>query len=199
MRVIAGKFGSRPLISSSGHGLRPTSDRLRETLFDVLTAGNPSALEGTAWIDLYAGTGAVGIEAISRGCGIVYFVDAAAKAVDLIRRNLSSLGLNAGFKVMNLDSGRALRALGARQQQSIVADFVFLDPPYDVVQEYSKTLDALSVSSLLKPESVVIAEHSNKIDPGHAFGSLRRNRILEQGDSALSFYRRGNSGGANSE
>jgi 16S rRNA (guanine966-N2)-methyltransferase len=192
MRVIAGKFRSRSLLSSSGHGLRPTSDRLRETLFNVLTAGNPSALEGTAWIDLYAGTGAVGIEAISRGCGTVHFVDAAPKAVDLIRRNLRSLGVNAGFKVIDLDVVRALRTL---QQRSVAADFVFLDPPYELTQEYNQTLDALSGSSLLKPESIVIAEHIMKFDPGDAFGPLHRYRKLEQGDSALSFYRRENRDG----
>ncbi len=160
-------------------------------MFNVLTAGNPSALEGTAWIDLYAGTGAVGIEAISRGCGIVYFADAATKAVDLIRRNLRALGVNAGFKVLDIDVVRALETL---QQRSIAADFVFLDPPYEVTQEYNKTLDELSGSSLLKPESIVIAEHSNKFDPGDEFGSLQRYRKLEQGDSALSFYRRENRG-----
>ncbi len=180
------------MLSSSGHGLRPTSDRLRETLFDVLTAGKPEALEGTAWIDLYAGTGAVGIEAMSRGCGFVYFVDVAAKPVDLIRRNLRALGVSTGFKVMNLDTARALRTL---QQQSVTATFVFLDPPYEQAQEYSKTLDALSGSSLLTPGSIVIAEHIDKYDPGDAFGRLRRYRVLEQGDSVLSFYRRENESG----
>ncbi|HEV7218710.1 MAG: 16S rRNA (guanine(966)-N(2))-methyltransferase RsmD [Terriglobales bacterium] len=187
MRVIAGKFRSRPLVSAAGHNLRPTSDRLRETLFDVLTAGNPSALEGTAWIDLYAGTGAVGIEAISRGSGLVHFVDAAPKAVELIRRNLRSLGVNSGFKVLDMEVVRALRRL---QLLDVAADFVFLDPPYELTQEYNQTLNALSVSSLLKPESIVIAEHINKFDPGDAFGTLQRFRLLEQGDSALSFYRR---------
>lgn len=195
MRVIAGNLRSRPLISASAQGLRPTSDRLRETLFDVLTGGNPSALEGTVWIDLYAGTGAVGIEAISRGCGFVYFVDIAAKPVDLICRNLRALGVNAGFKVINLDTDRALRAL---QQQSLAADFVFLDPPYELEQEYNKTLDALSGSSLLKSGTIVIAEHIKKFDPGNAFGQLRRYRILEQGDSALSFYRWDNESGEKS-
>ncbi len=180
------------MLSSAGHGLRPTSDRLRETLFDVLTAGNPSALEATVWIDLYAGTGAVGIEAISRGCEFVYFVDVAAKPVDLIRRNLRALGVNAGFKVINLEMLRALKAL---QQQSVEANFVFLDPPYELTQEYNKTMDALSGSSLLKSGSIVIAEHVKKFDPGDAFGHLRRYRILEQGDSALSFYRRENESG----
>src|SRR6202021_1630062 len=91
MRVIAGKYRSRPLHSLPGLDLRPTSDRLRETLFNVLTAGDPSALEGTTWLDLYAGTGAVGIEALSRGAGKVYFVEVSARTAGLIRRNLLSL------------------------------------------------------------------------------------------------------------
>src|SRR6195256_6507294 len=90
MRVIAGKYRSRPLGSLRGMDLRPTADRLRETLFDVLTAGNPSALEGTVWLDLFAGTGAVGIEAISRGASMVYFVEKSARAAQLIRQNLDS-------------------------------------------------------------------------------------------------------------
>jgi 16S rRNA (guanine966-N2)-methyltransferase len=188
MRVIAGKFRSRPLASAVGRDLRPTAGRLRETLFNVLTAGNPGALERTVWIDLYAGTGAVGIEAISRGSGMVYFVDSAAQAVDLIRRNLLSLKIDSGFEVMGQDAVRGLRALELR---ATAADFVFLDPPYKMAEEYRSTLHALSHSTVLKPESIVMAEHLKKFDPGDAFDSLQRYRTLEQGDAALSFYRMG--------
>src|SRR5271157_5702145 len=90
MRVIAGKYRSRPLSSLRGMDIRPTSDRLRETLFNVLTAGNPAALEGTVWLDLFAGTGAVGIEALSRGAKEVFFVETATRAASLIERNLKS-------------------------------------------------------------------------------------------------------------
>jgi 16S rRNA (guanine(966)-N(2))-methyltransferase RsmD len=155
-------------------------------LFNVLTAGNPSALEGTIWIDLYAGTGAVGIEAISRGCGMVYFADCATQSFDLIRRNLRSLKIDTGFEVMKQDAVRALRNL---KSPGVSADFVFLDPPYQMEQEYLKTFEELSQSSLLKPGSTVIAEHLKKFDPGESFGPLRRYRTLKQGDSALSFYR----------
>jgi 16S rRNA (guanine966-N2)-methyltransferase len=186
LRVIAGKYRSRPLHAPPGYDLRPTADRLRETLFNVLTAGNPSALEGTIWIDLYAGSGAVGIEAISRGCGMVYFVDCATQSFDLIHRNLGSLKIDTGFEVMKQDSARALRNLKSRGAS---ADFVFLDPPYQMEQEYLKALEELSQSSLLKPESTVIAEHLKKFDPGESFGRLRRYRTLKQGDAALSFYK----------
>src|SRR5271167_4592897 len=110
MRVIGGKYRSRPLRSLRGMDIRPTSDRLRETLFDVLTAGNPAALEGTVWLDLFAGTGAVGIEALSRGAGMVYFVENSRPAVELIRRNLHSLGIETGFKVFQQESVRVGRA-----------------------------------------------------------------------------------------
>ena len=93
MRVIAGKFRSRPLHSLRGLDLRPTADRLRETLFNVLTAGNPAALSGKVWLDLCAGTGAVGIEALSRGASKVYFVETSSSVAKLIQRNLRSLGL----------------------------------------------------------------------------------------------------------
>ena len=186
MRVIAGKYRSRPLHSAPGYDLRPTADRLRETLFNVFTAGNPSALAGTIWIDLYGGTGAVGIEAISRGCGMVYFVDCETQSVELIHRNLRSLKINTGCEVIQQDAVRALRSLKSRGPS---ADFVFLDPPYQMEQEYRKTLEELSQSSLLKPESTVIAEHLKKFDPGESFDSLRRYRTLKQGDAALSFYR----------
>jgi len=185
MRVIAGKYRSRPLQSLRGLDLRPTSDRLRETLFNVLTPGNPAALEGTVWIDLYAGTGAVGIEALSRGASMVYFVELSAERAGLIRKNLQSLGIEAGFQVLKQDSIRALRAL---ESEGVAADFVFLDPPYDMAEAYVQTLSLLAQSPLIKPETIIIAEHQKKFDPGEAFGALRRYRELVQGDAALSFY-----------
>src|SRR6201993_295393 len=100
MRVISGKYGSRPLRSLRGPDIRPTSDRLRETLFNVLTAGNPAALEGTVWLGLFAGTGAVGVEAMSRGAKQVYFVENSPPAVKLIEQNLRSLGIVEGYKIL---------------------------------------------------------------------------------------------------
>jgi 16S rRNA (guanine966-N2)-methyltransferase len=185
MRVIAGKYRSRQLKSLPGLDVRPTADRLRETLFNVLTAGNPSALEGTVWVDLFAGTGAVGIEAISRGASMVHFVESSGRSAELIRQNLTSLEIRTGFQLLKHDSIRALRAL---ESSGKIADFVFLDPPYDAERAYRQTLETLSESQLLKPESIVIAEHQKKFDPGESFESLVRYRKLEQGDAALSFY-----------
>ena len=186
MRIIAGTFRSRPLRSLPGLDLRPTSDRLRETLFNVLTAGNPTALVGTRWIDLYAGTGAVGIEALSRGAAMVYFVESCNKAAELVHKNLQSLGVNAGFEVLKQDAVRASRIFETRK---VMADFVFLDPPYQMEEGYKLTLETLAKAALLKPQGVAIAEHDKRFDPGEEFGQLRRFRKLEQGDSALSFYR----------
>jgi 16S rRNA (guanine966-N2)-methyltransferase len=186
MRVIAGKFRSRRLQSLPGLELRPSADRLRETLFNVLTAGNPAALEGTVWFDLYAGTGAVGIEAMSRGAAMVHFVESSDRAAQLIKQNLASLGIGTGFQILKQDSNRTLRGFGFGGP---VADFIFLDPPYDMEEAYRQTLETLAKSRLLKRESLVIAEHQKKFEPGDVFGSLRRHRKLVQGDAALSFYR----------
>jgi 16S rRNA (guanine(966)-N(2))-methyltransferase RsmD len=167
--------------------LRPTADRLRETLFDVLTAGNPSALEGTVWLDLFAGTGAVGIEALSRGAGMVYFVEKSARAVELIRKNLESLGVQEGYRVMKQEVHKALPGLA---EERIAADFIFLDPPYQMEEAYGRTLESLGEAQLAKTGGLVIAEHQKKFDPGEAFSSLHRFRKLEQGDATLSFYKK---------
>src|SRR3954466_2412185 len=105
MRIIAGKFRSRPLRSLGGLEIRPTSDRLRETLFNVLTAGNPEALVDSVWLDLYAGAGAVGIEALSRGGRMVYFVESSKAAVGALRKNLAALGIAVGYEIMQREVG----------------------------------------------------------------------------------------------
>jgi 16S rRNA (guanine966-N2)-methyltransferase len=186
MRVIAGKYRSRPLRSPRGLDIRPTSDRLRQTLFNVLTGGNPAALEGTVWLDLFAGTGAVGIEALSRGARQVYFVETLAGAVELIRKNLHAMGTDTGFTIYNEEMKRAFWRM---ERAHVAADIVFLDPPYAMKDVYGETLRALAASALIWAQSVVIAEHEKKFDPGDVFDSLRRFRKLEQGDATLSFYR----------
>ncbi len=187
MRVIAGRFRGRTLRLLRRLELRPTSDRLRETLFDVLTAGDPERLAGTVWLDLYAGTGAIGIEALSRGASAVYFAESSKKAAALIHSNLKTLGIAAGFEVLVLDAAAALRRL---ESKNVACDFCFLDPPYRMQQAYAETLELLSRSPLLHAESLVIAEHEKRFDPGKAFGGLARHRTLKQGDAALSFYRK---------
>jgi 16S rRNA (guanine966-N2)-methyltransferase len=165
--------------------IRPTSDRLRETLFNVLTAGSPGALEGSIWLDLYAGTGAVGIEALSRGAAKVYFLEQSAPAIKVIQDNLKSLGIRSGIEVIQKD---VVKALAQLQNEEI--DFVFLDPPYRLQAAYRDTLIQVGGWSL-KTTTIVIAEHEKKFDPGEMFGELKRFRKVKQGDAALSFYRRG--------
>jgi 16S rRNA (guanine966-N2)-methyltransferase len=168
-----------------GMDVRPTADRLRETMFDVLTAGNPAALEGTVWLDLYAGTGAVGIEALSRGAAAVYFVESSREAAGLVNQNLRSLGIAEGVQVLRLDVPRALEEL---ESQGTAADFVFLDPPYRMEEAYRNTLGKAGKTSLLRPGGRIIAEHQKRFDPGDRFEGLKRYRVLKQGDAALSFY-----------
>lgn len=185
MRVISGTFRSRPLRSLCGLNIRPTSDRLRETLFDVLTAGNPQALAGSIWLDLFAGTGAVGIEALSRGAAFVYFVESAKNAADLIDSNLHSLGIENSFRILRQNVPRALLEL---DRQQLRPDFIFLDPPYRLRDAYQQTLSALTRPAISN-RALIIAEHERRFDPGEKVGILCRTRKLQQGDAALSFYR----------
>jgi 16S rRNA (guanine(966)-N(2))-methyltransferase RsmD len=185
MRVIAGKFRSRPLRSLPGLEIRPTSDRLRETLFNVLTAGNPEALAVSTWLDLFAGTGAVGIEALSRGAEMVHFVESSKDAAGVIEANLRSLGVIAGFEILRQEVSRALPAL---ERQQLRPEFIFIDPPYRSEGSYSQTLSWLGKSGM-SARAVVIVEHEKKFDPGDEFGTLCRFRVLRQGDASLSFYK----------
>jgi 16S rRNA (guanine966-N2)-methyltransferase len=189
MRVIAGKYRSRPLRSLRGLDIRPTSDRLRETLFNILTAGNPLALEGSVWLDLFAGTGAVGIEALSRGAAMVYFVESAKPAAELVRQNLQSLGIEEGFQILQQES---VHGISQYERHQIKPDYIFLDPPYRLQETYQKTLQILG-SSNLSERALVIAEHEKRFDPGGKFGDLQFTRQVLQGDAGLSFYRRAES------
>jgi 16S rRNA (guanine966-N2)-methyltransferase len=182
MRVIAGKYRSRTLHSLKGQALRPTSDRLRETLFNILGP----AVSGTTFVDLYAGTGAVGIEALSRGAHRAIFVEQHAPAVALIRRNLESLGIGAEAEVLGMNVARAIERLEARQ---VHAHFIFLDPPYAAAVEYESTLEALGESPLVAPDGRVIVEHLKKRKLPDRAGDLELARVVEQGDAALTIYR----------
>jgi 16S rRNA (guanine(966)-N(2))-methyltransferase RsmD len=165
-----------------GLDVRPTTDRLRETLFNVLAP----QIEDSVWLDLYAGTGAVGIEALSRGARSVYFVEASRKAAAVIRNNLCSLRIEEGYEVLERDAEQALRLLDSK---AVSCDVCFLDPPYGMRQAYVAVLGFLGQSRLLKPSSIAIAEHDKHFDPGGRFGALERYRELRHGDAVLSFYK----------
>lgn len=182
MRVIGGTFGSRRLKGPGLLRLRPTSDRLRQTLFDVL---GPS-VEDCLFVDLYAGTGAIGIEAVSRGAREVVFVEKHAATARVLRQNLDSLGIQRGVELIAGDAIEGLERIAARH---LVADFVFLDPPYERVEEYERTLEFIDASRLLVPVSRVVVEHSVKTEMPDRFERIERVRLIEQGDAALSFYR----------
>lgn len=182
MRVIAGKYGSRRLRALRGRALRPSSDRLRETLFNILGA----EVEGSLFLDLFAGTGAIGIEALSRGAREVIFIENHAPAVRVIQQNLRSLGILSGAEVLAMDAARGLEKLAARH---LLADLIFLDPPYAKTEDLIRTLELLDGTRLLAPAGLVIAEHSRKADPPARLTKLELYRIVEQGEAALSFYR----------
>jgi 16S rRNA (guanine(966)-N(2))-methyltransferase RsmD len=158
---------------------RPTSDRLRETLFNVLAP----RIKGARLLDLYAGSGAVGLEALSRGAAEVVFVEKAASALTVLRGNLKSLGVTAGFAIHGGSVSGFLR-----QKRVGGFDLVFLDPPYDAEAEYATTLGALGGAMLLAEGALVIAEHRRKDKLELRYGALGRVRLLEQGDASLSFY-----------
>lgn len=193
MRVIAGEFRSRILQAPKGAATRPTSDRLRETLFNVLGP----RVEGARFADLYAGSGAVGIEALSRGADFVWFAEKAPPAVAAIRANLKALGVAGGYALEDRGTGKLLESL---REKARALDLIFVDPPYEADAEYDFTLQFLSLhaGTLLAPEAIIVAEHRKKQPPGETYKArsgvmLERFRLLTQGDAALSFYRRASS------
>jgi 16S rRNA (guanine(966)-N(2))-methyltransferase RsmD len=204
MRVIAGTYRSRRLHTLRGAALRPTSDRLRETLFDVLA----DEVKDTVFVDAFAGSGAVGIEALSRGARHAIFIENHRAAVALLRRNLESLGIGLGTQlaasrrpqpvpslsgvfpgtaeIVALDADEALERLVALR---LHLDVVFADPPYADEAAYHAVLEILG-ASLLAKNGLVILEHNRRRELPPNAGALERFRVLEQGDAALSFYRR---------
>lgn len=184
MRVIAGTYRGLRLRTLKGSKLRPMSDQLRETLFDVL---GPT-VAGSTFLDAYAGSGAVGIEALSRGAQEVVFIEYHRAASELIRKNLETLKIDSGFRVLNCEVSKGLERLagaGAR------FDYVLLAPPYAEIGEYHHTLRQLGRSALLLNTSLVIAEHSRHCLLEERYGALQRARLLRHGDAHLSFYRLG--------
>ena len=184
MRVIAGTYRSRQLAAPRGMKTRPTSDRLRETLFNILAP----RLEGCRFVDLYAGTGAVGIEAISRGASHVWFAENAEPALASLRQNLTTLKIGRVFTLEDRGVGAMLQRLNKLSEP---VDIVFLDPPYEAEEEYAGTLNffgSVRGREILAPDAVVVAEHSSKAKLASRYGALENTRLLKQGDAALSFF-----------
>ena len=186
MRIIAGLYRSRRLAAPPGLSTRPTSDRLRETLFNVLAP----RIQGAAFLDLYAGSGAVGLEALSRGAARVTFVERAPAALKVLRGNLARFGIGSGVRVHAGSVGAFLRSAAATGAITERYDVVFLDPPYDAAEEYAATFALLGgdVQGILASGAMAVAEHRRKQALDEQYGSLKRTRRLEQGDAALSFF-----------
>jgi 16S rRNA (guanine(966)-N(2))-methyltransferase RsmD len=182
MRIIGGTLRSRRLQAPAGLATRPTSDRLRETLFNVLAP----RIEGARFLDLFAGSGAVGLEALSRGAAHVDFVERSPAALAVLRENLASLGISTGVLVHAGSVDPILR----RMRSDTPFDLVFLDPPYDAADSYETTLGLLggALAGLLAPGALAMAEHRKKEELADRYGALERTRLLKQGDAALSFY-----------
>lgn len=174
MRVIAGEFRSRRLKSLPGLNTRPTPDRLRETLFNVLAL----QIHDRVFIDAYAGTGAVGIEALSRGVRRAIFIEKNRAAVEVIRDNVAALGLANRSEVFTVKTAAVL--------ERVRADIAFLDPPYELSDEYATSMAALDRAGT----PLVIIQHSSRFTPKEAYGDLHRYRAIKQGDNSLSLYRR---------
>jgi 16S rRNA (guanine966-N2)-methyltransferase len=182
MRIIGGTLRSRRLEAPAGLATRPTSDRLRETLFNVLAP----RIQGARFLDLFAGSGAVGLEAHSRGAAQVDFVERNPAALAVLRKNLASLGISARFSV----HAGSVEPILRRMRTDATFDLVFLDPPYDAADRYEATLGLLGggLANLLAPTALVIAEHRKNEELTDRYGALARTRLLKQGDAALSFY-----------
>lgn len=183
MRIIAGTFRSRQLKPLKKLRIRPTSDMLRETLFNILGP----RVEGARFLDLFAGTGAVGIEAISRGASQVVLVENHRAAAHLITENLALLEISKGGRLIPADALAAIAKLESERAASF--DLIFLDPPYANERDYHSVLHTLERSPLLNDSSILIAEHRKTFSLPEAIGRLQRFRTLKQGDAALSFYR----------
>jgi 16S rRNA (guanine(966)-N(2))-methyltransferase RsmD len=174
MRVIGGEFRGRRLKTLPGMALRPTPDRLRESLFNILA---PRIADCT-FVDAYAGSGAVGIEALSRGAARAIFIEKHPAGVRVIRENLAALGVE--------DRARIIQAPAAMLLARYTDGIVFLDPPYPLVKEYDDALGALGAAPARW--LLVIVQHHSKFALAESHGALARVRQLRQGDNTLSFY-----------
>ncbi|MFT3745053.1 MAG: 16S rRNA (guanine(966)-N(2))-methyltransferase RsmD [Pyrinomonadaceae bacterium] len=180
MRVISGQYGGRVLKSPPDNKTRPTSDRLRETLFNVLA---PRIDEETRFLDLCAGTGAVGIEALSRGAAFVTFVDRSKKSCALIEQNLDSLAIpEEATNILGLDAENF-----TGREHTTGWDIAFFDPPYE--SDYALVLHEFGFNkTLLNEDGLLVVEHHTKKQMPDEVGHLRRWRVLKQGETTLSFY-----------
>ncbi len=182
MRIGSGELRGRKLFAPKGMETRPTSARLKKSLFDVLSP----EIGGARVLDLFAGAGALGIEALSKGAATAVFVERARRAADAIRRNLETLDLESRSSVMAMD---VRVALGKLRGSAGSFDIVFADPPYRS-SDLESVLASCGEAELLSPEGVVAVEHHHKLELSETHGALTRRRVLTSGESCFSLYRR---------
>jgi len=180
MRVISGKYRGRRLKGPVGADVRPTGDRLKETLFNVLG----QSVAGAITLDVFGGAGAIGIEALSRGAREAVFIESADAGCRLIRHNLELCGIKTGYRIVQQDVFMALRFLA---RQGFKANIVFFDPPYDW-KPYRDLLEITFSRGLVAEFSRVVIEHHRRAALPESSEGYRRSRVLRQGDHCLSFY-----------
>ena len=180
MRVIAGRLRGRRLFVLTDLSIRPTIGRLRESYFDIVR----DRIEGARFLDLCAGSGSIGIEALSRGAAHVAFVEKSHRAAQVLRRNLDHCGLSEGYRLLQGDIFQEIPRL-ARDGEPF--DLIYFDPPY-FRDMYQRTLELLSECALLAPEGLLAANHFKKTPLPDACGRLRCIREVQHGDSVLNFY-----------
>lgn len=180
MRIISGMAKGRPLKAVPGKNTRPTSDKVKEAVFSMIGP----YFDGGTVLDLYAGTGALGIEALSRGAERAVFVDRERISVETVKLNLATAGFADRAEVFRNDAERAVRLLG---QRNVSFDYVFLDPPYRF-QAWDKLMHALAEGHLLADDAVVMAEHDASRELPERIGPLRLFRHSTYGDTAISLY-----------
>jgi 16S rRNA (guanine966-N2)-methyltransferase len=180
MRVISGKYRGRRLLGPSGKELRPTGDRLKESLFNILRA----RIAGVVVLDAFGGTGAIGIEALSRGAREVAFIEKSISACRLIRKNIGICGIQSGYRILQQDIFTSLRLLA---RQGFKADILFFDPPYDW-EPYRDLLETTFKHQLAAQPSCIVIEHHRKTELPESGAGYRRFRVVRQGDHCLSFY-----------
>jgi len=179
MRVSGGTGKGRTLRVPAGAGVRPTSDKVRQALFNILGDRVPGAI----FLDLFAGAGGIGIEALSRGAEQVVFVDSSQDSLSVIRKNIEIVGFGVHARVV------AMKAEAFLKRQTAPFDIIFLDPPYKA--ELLPILEGIAGSGILKQDGIVIAEHFKKQPSPAQAGQLLLSREAVYGDTVLAFYRKG--------
>ena len=180
MRVISGEFRGRKLEEIEGMEIRPTSDRVKESLFNILG----TRLMDCAFLDLFAGTGGIGIEAYSRGAELVVFIDESAKSIKVLRNNLDKLNISDKVEIHNTDYANAINKLAYANKKF---DIIFIDPPY--LKGFEKNaLAQISECKVLADEGIIIVEHDLKDIMPESSGNLKLSRQNKYGNTMLSFY-----------